>query len=119
MTQLLSTEKNLELITTIKKNMKSRALEAFDELILRKSNVIKTLNDQFKNIFNLEHPYHNFAVNVVSCLVAYSYQEKKPSLNIRSKDLLTKSLNSYFELRLSSMSMDLITFIGNKKPAKS
>lgn len=93
LTKLLAEEQNLELITTIKKNMKARVLAAFDKLILRKRSIIETINDQLKNVFNLEHSRHrsltNFAVNVVACLVAYSYQEKKPSLNIRRKDLLT------------------------------
>lgn len=92
LTKLLAEEQNLELITTIKKNMKARVLAAFDKLILRKRSIIETINDQLKNVFNLEHSRHrsltNFAVNVVACLVAYSYQEKKPSLNIRRKDLL-------------------------------
>ena len=92
LTKLLA-EKDLELITTIKKNMKVRVLAAFDKLILRKRSIIETINDQLKNVFNLEHTRHrsltNFAVNVVACLIAYSYQEKKPSLNIRRQDLLT------------------------------
>ena len=71
--------------------MKSRVLAAFDKLILRKRSIIETINDQLKNVFNLEHSRHrsltNFALNVVASLVAYSYQEKKPSLNIRRQDL--------------------------------
>jgi len=92
LTQLLAEEQNVELITTVKKNMKARVLKAFDKLVLRKRSIIETINDQLKNIFNLEHSRHrsltNFAVNVVACLVAYSYQEKKPSLNLCRQDLL-------------------------------
>ena len=81
-----ATEQDLERITAINKNMKAWILETFDKLILRKRSIIE-------NIFNLEHSRHrsltNFAVNVVACLIAYSYQKKKPSLNIRRKDLLT------------------------------
>lgn len=73
--------------------MEARDLKAFDKLILRKRSIIETINDQLKNIFNLEHTRHrsliNFSVNVVACLVAYSYQKKKPSLNICQQDLLT------------------------------
>ena len=73
--------------------MKARVLAAFDKFILRKRSIIETINDQLKNVFNhLEHSRHrsltNVAVNVVACLVAYSYQEKKSSLDIRCKDLL-------------------------------
>jgi hypothetical protein len=67
LTQLLAEEQDLELITTIKKNMKPRVLAAFDKLILRKRSIIETINDQLKNVFNLEHSRHrsltNFAVN--------------------------------------------------------
>ena len=91
LTALLAQEYDVELITSIKKNMKSRVLAAFDKLILRKRSIIETINDQLKNVFNLEHSRHrsltNFALNVVASLVAYSYQEKKPSLNIRRQDL--------------------------------
>ena len=88
-----ATEQDLERITAINKNMKAWILAAFDKLILRKRSIIETINDQLKNISNLEHSRHgsftNFAVNVVACLIAYSYQKKKPSLNIRRKNLLT------------------------------
>lgn len=82
----------VEFITTLKKNMKPRVLAAFDKLLLRKRSIIETINDQLKNIFDLEHSRHrsltNYMINIVACLVAYSYQEKKPSLNIRREDLL-------------------------------
>jgi hypothetical protein len=83
---------DVQLITTLKKNMKTRTLDAFDQVVLRKRSLIETLNDQLKNIFNLEHSRNrsllNYLSNVVACLVAYSYQEKKPSLNLRYADLL-------------------------------
>nr|WP_221897882.1 hypothetical protein [Bathymodiolus japonicus methanotrophic gill symbiont] len=31
---------------------------------------------------------NHYMVNAVACLVAYSYQEKKPALNLRREDLL-------------------------------
>jgi hypothetical protein len=91
LTELLATQ-DMELITTLKKNMKPRVIAAFDKLILRKRSIIETINDQLKNIFSLEHSRHrsliNFLVNAISSLVAYSYQPKKPSLNLRQRDLL-------------------------------
>lgn len=90
LTELLATDE-VELITTLRKNMKPRVLAAFDKLLLRKRSIIETINDQLKNIFDLEHSRHrsltNYMINVVASLVAYSYQEKKPSLNVR-RDLL-------------------------------
>ncbi len=61
-------------------------------LLLRKRSIIETINDQLKNIFQLEHSRHrsltNYMINIVACLVAYSYQDKKPALNLRREDLL-------------------------------
>ena len=91
LTELLATD-DVELITTLKKNMKPRVIAAFDALLLRKRSIIETINDQLKNIFQLEHSRHrsltNYMINIVACLVAYSYQEKKPALNLRREDLL-------------------------------
>jgi hypothetical protein len=91
LTQLLANQ-DIQLITTLKKDMKAQAIDAFDKLMLRKRSIIETINDQLKNIFDLEHARHrslfNYLSNIVACLVAYSYQEKKPALNLREADLL-------------------------------
>ena len=50
LTELLATQ-DVELITTLKKNMKPRFLAAFDKPILRKRSIIETINDQLKNIW--------------------------------------------------------------------
>ena len=84
--------KDVELITTHRKNMKPRTLNVFDKLLLRKRSLIETINDQLKNISNIEHSRHrsltNCMINVVAGLVSYTYQEKRPSLKIQRKDLL-------------------------------
>lgn len=84
-------EQNLELITKIKKNMKNRLLSVFDQIMLRKRALIETINDQLKNICQIEHTRHrstaNFLINVMAALIAYTFKEKKPSLNIRVKEL--------------------------------
>lgn len=78
-------EKGIQLITKIKKNMKNILMPILDKLLLRKRALIESINDQLKNIAQLEHTRHrspiNAMVNWVSSLVAYSYQEKKPSIN--------------------------------------
>jgi len=78
--------RGIELITKIKKNMKNKLLPLIDKLLLRKRAIIETINDQLKNISQLEHTRHrsyiNAMVNWVSALIAYSYQPKKPSLNL-------------------------------------
>ena len=89
LTQLLAVQ-DVELITTVRKNMKPKVLAAFDKLLLRKRSIIETINDQLKNIFSLEHSRHrslfNFLVNALTALIAYSYQPKKPSLNLAHED---------------------------------
>jgi hypothetical protein len=78
-------DKGVQLITKIKKNMKNVLMPMLDKLLLRKRALIESINDQLKNISQLEHTRHrspiNAMVNWISSLVAYSYQEKKPSIN--------------------------------------
>ena len=87
--ELLS-EQGLHLITKIRKNMKNRLLSVFDQIVLRKRALIETINDQLKNICQIAHTRHrsraNFCVNVIAALIAYTFKEKLPSLNIRVKD---------------------------------
>jgi hypothetical protein len=66
--------------------MKPVVLSDFDKMLLRKRSIIETINDQLKNISQLEHSRHcsltGFMLNLVAALVAYSFQPKKPSLNL-------------------------------------
>lgn len=43
--------------------------------------------NHLKNISQIEHTRHrsvfNFMVNLIAGLIAYTYQDKKPSLNLR------------------------------------
>jgi hypothetical protein len=74
------------LITKIKKNMKNKLMHVMDKILLRKRSLIECVNDQLKNISQVEHSrhrsVHNFMVNIVTALIAYTYQPKKPSLRI-------------------------------------
>ncbi|MEM9155439.1 MAG: IS982 family transposase [Cyanobacteria bacterium P01_F01_bin.33] len=76
----------LQLVTPLKKNMHNRLLPIMDKLLLRKRSLIETVNDQLKNISQIAHSRHrspiNFLVNLIAGLIAYTYQEKKPSLNL-------------------------------------
>ncbi|ELS03635.1 hypothetical protein Xen7305DRAFT_00039920, partial [Xenococcus sp. PCC 7305] len=53
--------------------------------------LIETVNDQLKNISQIEHSRHrsiwNFLVNLLAGLVAYSYFPQKPSLDLEPKAL--------------------------------
>jgi hypothetical protein len=82
--------RGLELFTTLRSNMKQKLMSLKDKMLLRKRSLIETVNDQLKNISQIEHSRHrsvsNFLVNLLSGLAAYSHQEKKPSLNLDGKD---------------------------------
>ncbi|TYP80298.1 DDE family transposase [Nitrosomonas communis] len=77
----------MQLVTKVRNNMKNKLLPLFDKLLLRKRSIIETVNDQLKNISQIEHSRHrspfNFFVNLIAGLVAYTIREKNPSLNIR------------------------------------
>lgn len=91
LTTLLQAQ-DLQLVTNLKRNMKNRLLSIADKLLLRKRSLIETVNDQLKNISQVEHTRHrslwNFLGNVAAGLIAYSWREKKPSLNLRVKEQL-------------------------------
>lgn len=84
-------KQGLELVTKIKSNMRQKFISVFDKLLLRKRAIIESVIDQLKNISNIEHSRHrslmNFIVNVVAGLIAYTFREKKPMLNIEIKEL--------------------------------
>ena len=77
-------QQGLKLVTTVKSNMKNRLLEFEDRILLRKRYIIETINDQLKNISQIEHSRHrsvlNFMVNLMAGLVAYIHKPKKPSI---------------------------------------
>lgn len=79
-------ERGLELITSLRKNMKGQLMLLSDRLLLRKRFIIETITDQLKNISQIEHTRHrspaNFAVNLLAGLIAYTHQPKKPSIRL-------------------------------------
>lgn len=84
-------ERGLELITKRRKNMKNALMPLLDKILLRKRPIIETVNDQLKNLCQIEHSRHrspfNFLVNLVSGLIAYAYHPDKPSLGIPNDEL--------------------------------
>jgi hypothetical protein len=76
----------IHLITKLRKNMKNCLMHIQDKIILKKRALIETVNDELKNICQVEHTRHrsfgNFLTNLLSALIAYSFFPKKPSLNI-------------------------------------
>lgn len=74
----------IQLITSIKKNMKNCLMQMSDKILLRKRAVIETVNDELKNICQVEHSRHrsfgNFISNLIAGLITYSFFSKKPSI---------------------------------------
>jgi Transposase DDE domain len=74
----------IQLITAVRRNMKSKALSNEEKILLRKRSVIETVNDELKNICQVEHTRHRslsgFLLNIISAIAAYSFFPKKPSI---------------------------------------
>ena len=79
-------EKGVQLITTVRKNMKAKAMSLWDRAMLSKRFIIETINDQLKNVSFIDHSRHRsvngFTLSLMAGLVAYCLKENKPSLNI-------------------------------------
>lgn len=92
LTEQLLVEHGVRLVTKVRKNMRNRLMDVSDKLLLRKRAIIETINDQLKNICQIEHSRHrspvNFLVNLIGGLIAYCHLPKKPSLDLSPYPLL-------------------------------
>ncbi len=83
-------KRGLELFTNLRSNMKQKLMKLTDKILLRKSSIIETVNDQLKNISQIEHTRHrsagNFLINLLAGVTAYTHQTKKPSINLLECD---------------------------------
>ena len=79
----------LKLFTTLRSNMKNKFIPLIDKILLRKRSIIETINDQLKNISQIEHSRHrsipNFFINLLAGLAAYTHQQKKPSIKVENE----------------------------------
>lgn len=79
-------DRGLHLVTNIRKRMKNRLLPWADKILLRKRFLIETVNDQLKNVCQIEHTRHrspiSFLINLAAGLIAYTDLPKKPSLRL-------------------------------------
>lgn len=66
--------------------MKGALRSVADCVILRKRAIIETVNDELKNIAQIEHSrhraFHNFIVNTLGAIAAYCLFPKKPCINV-------------------------------------
>ena len=76
----------IQLVTRVRNNMRNMLMRAEDKILLRKRAVIETVNDELKNIAQIEHSRHrsfnNFIVNILSAIAAYCFFPKKPSVDV-------------------------------------
>jgi hypothetical protein len=91
-------ERGVQLITSVRHNMKNALMPLMDKILLRKRSLIETVNDQLKNIAQVEHTRHrsvmNFAVNLVAGLISYTRQPKKPTLRLHERDRQALALHA-------------------------
>jgi len=82
----------IHLITKLRKNMKNNLMHIHDRILLKKRALIETVNDELKNICQIEHTRHrsfdNFITNLLAGLIAYSLLPK--NLQLIWKSLIIK-----------------------------
>ena len=75
----------IQLITKVKNNMRNSLMTIADKILLRKCALIETVNDELKNIAQIEHrcrSFNNFIADSLSVIVAYCFFEKKPAIDV-------------------------------------
>ena len=86
----------IHLVTKLRNNMKGGEIPLQDKINLRKRAVIESVNDELKNICQIEHTRHrsftNFITNLIAGLLAYSFLPKKPSITAERVDSLQLQL---------------------------
>ena len=78
--------RGIHLFTHIRRNMKNSLMTLEDKILLRKRSVIETVNDELKNICQIEHSrhrsVHNFLMNILGAITAYCFLPKKPAIKV-------------------------------------
>lgn len=77
-------KQGLRFITKIKNNMKKKIFTAFEKFFLAQRSIVETVIGQLKILCHIEHTRHrspdNFIMNLISGLVAYCINPKKPTI---------------------------------------
>lgn len=83
-------EKGIQIVTRLKKNMKNKLMSLVDKILLRGRGIIESVNNKLKFDCQIEHHRHrspwNFLVNLISGIIAYAYDPRKPSIQITRKE---------------------------------
>lgn len=83
--------RGLQLITGVRGNMKNKLMPLFDKLVLRKRSMIESINNQLKNVFQIEHTRHRSVLNgfisIIAGLVAFTHHNRKPRLKLEALEI--------------------------------
>lgn len=89
-------DKELKLITKVRKNMKKKMFTAFEKFFLYQRSIVETVIDQLKSLCHIEHSRHrspvNFLVNLIGGLAAYALKPRKPEIKINKMEQLNPHL---------------------------
>lgn len=92
-------DEGLKLVTSIRKNMRNRLRLLRDRILLRKRSVIETVNDQLKNVAQIEHTRHrsvwNFMAHLIAGLISYTHQPHKPSIRLTDEERTLLGINKH------------------------
>ncbi|WP_028389283.1 IS982 family transposase [Legionella fairfieldensis] len=90
--------KGLRLITRVRRNMKEKTMNLFDQFFLNHRGLVETVIEQLKSICHIDHSRHrkpdNFVINLLAGLMAYMLKPRKPSLHLHTKIQNNKFLMS-------------------------
>lgn len=99
LTQMLFVD-GIQLITNIRNNMKNSLMTMADKILLRKRSIIETVNDELKNICQIEHSRHrsvtNFMTNMIAGIIAYGFLPKKPTLKYQTQTVKTQQIALFY-----------------------
>jgi len=80
-------QKGIKIITKVRNNMKNKLMPLHERVLLKKRNVIESVNDILMTVCNIEHTRHrnpyNAMANIFAAIAAYSFLDNKPSLILK------------------------------------
>lgn len=72
----------IQLVTKLKSNMKGAIMKVSDRILLKKRAAIETVNDELKNIAQVEYSryrnFDNFIINLLGAIAVYCMFPQKP-----------------------------------------
>lgn len=76
----------IQLVTNVKNNMMNSLMSVSDKIMVRKRDLVESVNDELKNIAQIEHSryrsFANFITNALCPIAAYCFFPKKPSISL-------------------------------------